>query len=108
MQENSFLGAGWSFPFCIDEIGNVGMSYFEKGQYKEAIEEYGKASRIAPLRLDIHERLAEAYSIYGEHDLAAKTMRKVIFDEKGKERPNVTQAQKSLWKRWGADMLALH
>jgi phage baseplate assembly protein W len=30
MRENSFLGAGWSFPFCIDEIGNVGMSYFEK------------------------------------------------------------------------------
>ena len=30
MKKGSFLGAGWSFPFSINEYGNIGMSYYEK------------------------------------------------------------------------------
>lgn len=30
MKKGSFLGAGWSFPFGIDQSGNIELSYFEK------------------------------------------------------------------------------
>jgi phage baseplate assembly protein W len=30
MNEGSFLGVGWAFPFELDEKGNVASSFFEK------------------------------------------------------------------------------
>ncbi len=76
------------------------VSYFEKGQYEEAIGEYQKALKISPDRVDIHEWLAELYFLTGKYDSAARAMWEVIFDQEGMKRPKVTQAQKSLFDKY--------
>ena len=65
-------------PRYVTALGNLGLAFFNKGNYDEAISYFTKALKINPKKVDMRMDLANIFFLEGKHEEAISQYREII------------------------------
>ena len=65
-------------PQYVTALGNLGLAFFNKGNYDEAVSYFTKAVKINPKKIDMRMDLANIFFLQGKHEKAISQYREIL------------------------------